>query len=145
MRQDFDLDQFLPYLLNQAAELTSAAFQESYRDRGMTRTEWRVLANLGKQGSLTAGQICRITLTDKTKISRAVQRLELAGLLHRARVAGDRRQESLTLTDAGRIACHQIGKLAAGFDSGLRDTLGHAEAAALVQVLRRLIAKGQGR
>ena len=145
MRQNFDLDLFLPYLLNQAAEVTSAAFQESYRARGMTRTEWRVLANLGKQGALTAGQICRITFTDKSKVSRAVQRLEVAGLLQRTKVADDRRQESLTLTDAGRIACHQISKLAAGFDSALRDALGHAEAEALAQVLRRLIAKGQGR
>jgi hypothetical protein len=41
---DFDLQLFLPYLLNQAAEDSSLSFQRVYKDRyGMLRTEWRVL------------------------------------------------------------------------------------------------------
>ena len=142
--QSFDLNQFLPYLLNQAAEVTSVAFQDSYRDHGMTRTEWRVMANLGAQGSLTAAEICRITFTDKTKVSRAVQALEAAGWLQRGAVEGDRRRESLSLTEAGRILCRQIERRALAFDAGLRAELGE-EAAALEALLRRLIAKGQGK
>ena len=142
--QNFDLNQFLPYLLNQAAEVTSVAFQDSYRDHGMTRTEWRVMANLGAHGSLTAAEICRITFTDKTKVSRAVQALEAAGWLQRGAVEGDRRRESLSLTEAGRILCRQIERRAMAFDAGLRAELG-AEAAALEAILHRLIAKGQGR
>ena len=44
----FDLQLFLPYLLNQAAEESSLSFQRVYKDRyGMLRTEWRVLFHLG--------------------------------------------------------------------------------------------------
>jgi DNA-binding MarR family transcriptional regulator len=143
MRQSFDLNQFLPYLLNQAAEVTSVAFQDSYRDHGLTRTEWRVMANLGAQGSLTAAQICRITFTDKTKISRAVQGLEQAGWLRRGTVATDRRRENLTLTDAGRILCRQIEHRALDFDAALRQSLGPAQAAALANVLQTLITNGK--
>ena len=40
--QNFELTHFLPYLLNQAAEASSLAFQRTYKDRyGMLRTEWR--------------------------------------------------------------------------------------------------------
>ena len=65
---DFDLQDFLPYLLNQAAEATSRGFQATYRDRyGLTRTQWRVMANLGKFGAMTARDICRISHVEKTK------------------------------------------------------------------------------
>jgi DNA-binding MarR family transcriptional regulator len=142
MRQSFDLNQFLPYLLNQAAEVVSVAFQDNYRDHGLTRTEWRVMANLGAHPTLTAAEICRITFTDKTKVSRAVQELEKAGWLQRGIVAGDRRRESLSLTEAGRILCRQIEHRALDFDAALRADLGK-EAAVLEGILRRLIAKGQ--
>ncbi|NHX28398.1 MarR family transcriptional regulator, partial [Escherichia coli] len=31
--EDFDLGDFLPYALNQAAEITSLGFQRAYKDR----------------------------------------------------------------------------------------------------------------
>ena len=145
MHQTFDLGQFLPYLLNQAAEATSTAFQDSYRDHGLNRAEWRVMANLGAHQTLTAAEICRITFTDKTKVSRAVQALEDAGRLRRSPAEDDRRREKLTLTEAGRILCRQIERRALDFDASLRANLGAEDAEALVQVLRRLVALGQGK
>ena len=74
---DFDLERFLPYLLNQAAEATSRGFQSTYREAyGFTRTEWRVMANLGKFGAMTARDICAISHIDKTKVSRAVPAID---------------------------------------------------------------------
>ena len=135
----FDLDLFLPYLLNQAAEATSAAFQVHYRaEYGMTRTQWRVMANLGKHGAMTAVEICRTTFTDKTKVSRAVLALESSGMLVRGVVAGDRRQESLTLTKAGQDAFAVLGQRALAFDRALQDRLGAQQATALADMLRGL-------
>lgn len=145
MRQSFDLAQFLPYLLNQAAEVTSRAFQDSYRDHGLTRTEWRVMANLAAHPDLTASEIGRLTFTDKTKVSRAVQALEDAGWLLRQTDPQDRRRETLALTDAGRILCRQIELKALEFDAALRGKLGEGQAAALAETLARLVAGGQGR
>lgn len=139
---EFDLELFLPYLLNQAAEATSAAFQVHYRtEYGLTRTQWRVMANLGKHGVMTAAEICRRTYIDKTKVSRAVLALEAAGMLRRGVVAGDRRQESLTLTKKGQDAFAVLGQRALAFDRVLRDRLG-AEADTLANLLRGL-AEGQ--
>ena len=136
----FDLDLFLPYLLNQAAEATSTAFQTHYRiEYGMTRTQWRVLANLGKRGPMTAAEICRITFIDKTKVSRAVQALTVAGFLERSAIAGDRRQERLSLTIGGRKAFDVLGKRALQFDQALRDKLGTEATDALSRVLRHLV------
>ena len=138
---DFDLDLFLPYLLNQAAEATSEAFQVQYRvEYGMTQTQWRILANLGKRGEMTAVEICRRTYIDKTKVSRAVLALEAAGMLVRGIVAGDRRQENLTLTKAGQEVFSVLGQRALAFDRALRDRLGAQQAKMLADVLRGLAA-----
>jgi len=143
MRQSFDLASFLPYLLNQAAEVTSRAFQDSYRDHGLSRAEWRVMANLAARPDLTASEIGRITFTDKTKVSRAVQALEGAGWLHRQTDPQDRRRETLALTEAGRILCRQIEVKALDFDADLRDRMGKPQAEALARALEQLIAEGQ--
>lgn len=142
----FDLDDFLPYLLNQAAEATSYEFQSAYRDRyGFTRTQWRVLANLGKFGAMTARDICAISHIEKTKVSRAVAALERAGILSRTPSETDRRAEVLSLTPTGHSVFAELGELAQGFDQNLRATLGQNEAAKLVSILRHLAKGGQGR
>jgi DNA-binding MarR family transcriptional regulator len=136
----FDLEAFLPYLLNQAAEATSHRFQTIYRERhGFTRTQWRVLANLGKFGAMTARDICAISQIEKTKVSRAVAALEQAGILARAPSETDRRAEVLSLTPRGREVFTELGSLAVTFDQHLRDSLGRKDAEKLTALLRRLM------
>ncbi|PLL12172.1 MarR family transcriptional regulator [Tabrizicola sp. TH137] len=140
---DFDLEQFLPYLLNQAAEATSKSFHATYKATyGMTRTQWRVLANLGKFGSMTARDICLISHIEKTKVSRAVSGLEEDGLLSRATSPQDRRAEILSLTERGREVFADLGQRALAYDMALRAQIGPEMAAQLDGLLRRIIADG---
>ena len=144
LSKDFDLDQFLPYLLNQAAEVTSQNFQTVYRaEYGMTRTQWRVMANLGKHGTMTASEICRLTFIEKTKMSRAVQLLEEKGFLLRSSIVGDRRSEQLSLTLKGNATFRILGQKANAYDLDLRNRLGREVAEKLEKVLRNLVS-GQG-
>ena len=139
---DFDLESFLPYLLNQAAEATSKSFQASYKATyGMTRTQWRVLANLGKFGSMTARDICAISHIEKTKVSRAVSALEEDLLLSRAISPQDRRAEILSLTDRGREVFADLGQKAIEYDLALRAQIGPQIAAQLDDLLRSIIAE----
>ena len=70
---DFVVQDFLPYLLNRAAEDSSLAFQTLYKGRyGMLRTEWRVLFHLGMYHRMTARDISTRTQLHKTKPNRAV-------------------------------------------------------------------------
>jgi DNA-binding MarR family transcriptional regulator len=139
MTEAFDLDAFLPYLLNQAAEATSFGFQAIYRDRhGMTRTQWRVMANLGKFGAMTARDICAISHIEKTKVSRAVAGLERDGMLERAPSPQDGRAEILSLTPMGSEVFADLGTLARAYDQSLRASLGAKDADLLDHLLRRL-------
>ncbi len=137
---EFDLETFLPYLLNQAAEATSKSFQASYKAAyGMTRTQWRVLANLGKFGAMTARDICTISHIEKTKVSRAVATLETDGLLTRATSPHDRRAEILSLTAQGSAVFQELGHRAIAYDVALRRGLGGELACKLDAMLRQLI------
>ncbi|MDR5653143.1 MarR family winged helix-turn-helix transcriptional regulator [Ruixingdingia sedimenti] len=141
--EDFDLGSFLPYLLNQAAEATSSSFHTIYREAyGMTRTQWRVLANLGRFGAMTARDICALSHIEKTKVSRAVAALEERGFLTRTPDSHDRRVEILSLTDAGRAAFADLGRRATAYGQALRRRLGPEDTARLERLLRQLIAEG---
>jgi len=100
---DFSLQDFWPYLLNQAAEATSLEFQGHYKRRyGMLRTEWRVIFHLGRYGPLTATEICARAHLHKTKVSRAVAALETRRFVSRQKLDHDRRHEMLQLTEGGQ-------------------------------------------
>jgi DNA-binding MarR family transcriptional regulator len=144
-RSDFDLEQFLPYLLNQAAEVASRGFQDIYRSRyGMTRTQWRVMANLGKFGAMTARDICAISHIEKTKVSRAVAGLEGEGLLARSPSEQDRRAEVLSLTSKGLAVFAELGREAIDYDNALRTRLGRKVSGELNLILRAVIFEAPG-
>lgn len=133
---DFDLQQFLPYLLNQAAEQVSLGFQTLYKTRyGMLRTEWRVLFHLGRYGEMTAKALCDRGRLHKTKVSRAVAKLEARRFLQRRTVPQDRRAEVLALTAAGRAAYADLHAQAQVFDRQLTAGLSPAQDQALRQAL----------
>ena len=142
---DFQLQYFLPYLLNQAAEASSLEFQQIYKSRyGMLRTEWQVLFHLGLYGQLTASEIGQRARMHKTKISRAVHRLTERRFVTRTRDDGDRRVEHLALTRRGQAAYDDLRAVAQRYNAALMDTLDPAEAAVLRRALLKLSDVAQG-
>jgi DNA-binding MarR family transcriptional regulator len=136
---EFDLTKFLPYLLNQAAEVSSLEFQKHYKDRyGMLRTEWRVLFHLGLYGRLTASDIGTRAKTHKTKISRAVHRLAERRFVMRVRDTDDRRLEHLTLTALGQAAYADLRGVAERYDAALMAQLTPDEQLILRRALQKL-------
>lgn len=135
----FDLDEFLPYLLNRAAERTSREFQSVYKSRyGMLRTEWRALFHLGRHGAMTAREICDRTSLHKTKVSRAVKALETRRYLTRTVRPDDRRHEMLELTAEGRRVHCDLCASARACDAQLAARFSAAEDAVLRRCLARL-------
>jgi DNA-binding MarR family transcriptional regulator len=119
-KDDFDLQTFLPYLLNQAAEESSLAFQRVYKGRyGMLRSEWRVLFHLGMYGEMTAKEIGERAKTHKTKVSRAVQKLSDRRFLTRRRDPRDGRSERLALTPLGMAAYADLRAVARDYEARL--------------------------
>ena len=120
--QSLALEEFLPFRLARAAEQVSRRFAALYRDRhGLTRPEWRTLANIGQHGRLTATQIGVHASMHKTKVSRAIASLEKRKWLERTTDERDRRIE---LTREGRKHYLDLAELARDYEARLRAELG---------------------
>ncbi len=130
--KSFDLDAFLPYRLNRAAELVGLRFAARYKEEfGLTRPEWRTLAALGSSGRMTATEIGVHSSMHKTKVSRAVFALEQRRWLKRTESPHDRRSEHLELTAAGYQAYKELTGLAHDYQAELSRLLGAVDVEAL--------------
>ena len=138
-KDNFDLKDFLPYLLNQAAEETSRKFEPYYKARyNMLRTEWRVIFHLGRYGKLTAKDICNRARMHKTKVSRAVQSLESKAFLQRQRSVDDRRHELLALTPTGETVFTDLIEVAQKFDAEVMAKFSEEEQKSLRRMLKTI-------
>ena len=137
--EDFDLRDFMPYLLNQAAEAMSRDLEVIYRGRyGMLRTEWRVVFHLGRYGALTAKDICDRARIHKTKVSRAVRALETKRYLKREQLADDRRHERLSLTTNGQRVFEDLVKEARHYDKEVMSRFSPEDSAQIRKILIRI-------
>lgn len=138
-KDTFDLQDFLPYLLNQAAEESSLSFQRFYKERyGMLRTEWRVLFHLGIYGQMTAKEIGLKARIHKTKISRAVARLQERRFLSRRTDEQDRRSEKLSLTPQGQAVYEDLQNYSRDYDARLVAPFSAEETRLLRKMLKHL-------
>ncbi|MEO0487316.1 MAG: MarR family winged helix-turn-helix transcriptional regulator [Pseudomonadota bacterium] len=121
---DFKLDAFLPYQLNVLAGRLSRGFAEIYRERfGLTVAEWRVLAHLNDGSGASVREISAAADLEKSRVSRAVSRLEARGLVTRDAGDGDKRLVSLALTPAGVDMVARIVPLARAYEAQVRAAL----------------------
>ncbi len=139
MPEPLSLETFLPYRLAVTASFVSRGLSAVYERRfGLSIAEWRILANLGHYGALTAGAIATHSTLDKPKVTRALQRLHARRLVSRKMGRKDRREVTVTLTATGeRIYC-DIAALALAWEAQLLATLSISERAALLRTLARL-------
>lgn len=135
----FDLEKFLPFELHQASEALSQSFANIYRDGyGMTRTEWRVFAHLGQNGTMTATQIGAAAKLHKTKVSRAVYSLEKRKWLLRTDSSEDRRVQSLSLTVLGATTYRKLSEDALNFNLKLKQQMGTETFITALKLLRQI-------
>lgn len=141
----FALADFFPYRLAVLAEHVSQAVAQLYGDRfQITRAEWRVLAALGANNGMAAKDIAAYSTLDKMQVSRAVARLEEAGLITRATDDADRRAKILTLTASGRTLFQKIVPLAQAREDYLLEDLDPQERAVLESAMAKVLARAQG-
>lgn len=134
-----ELEHFLPYRLNRLADQMSRQLARIYRDQyGLGRPEWRVLATLGQYGVMTASDIAAHSAMHKTKVSRAIAKLERRRWLTRDRDPNDRRFENITLSAGGRAAYDDLIPLMLANQQKLNAQLGPEAAANLDTGLRAL-------
>ncbi|AMJ59332.1 MarR family winged helix-turn-helix transcriptional regulator [Bosea sp. PAMC 26642] len=138
------LEQFLPYRLNVVGFFASRALGRIYAEHfGIDIPQWRVVAQLGEFGKLTARDIGDLAQMQKTKVSRAVGELEKRGLVARAENRQDRRESFVTLTQAGTRIYAQIVPLALAFQQRWIEGISPDELKVFERVLSTLTERGR--
>ena len=134
-----DLEHFLPYRLSVLSNRVSSAIARMYSERfGLSVTEWRVIAVLGRYPGLSASEVAQRTAMDKVAVSRAVARLLESGRLQRDTDGDDRRRSVLKLSRAGYRVFDQVAPMAIAFEKRLLDGISAEERALLFRLLDRL-------
>jgi DNA-binding MarR family transcriptional regulator len=138
-----ELERFVPYRLSLLSNTLSQAIAREYQARfGLSVTEWRVLAVLGRYAGLSAGEVAERTAMDKVAVSRAVARLLGDDRIRRAVHRGDRRRSVLALTPKGQRIYDQIAPRALEYERQLLQVLDAEEREWLERLLAKLTGDG---
>ncbi|MEW5423204.1 winged helix-turn-helix transcriptional regulator [Amorphus sp. 3PC139-8] len=137
----FDLDEFVPYLVNVLGTRLSVELGAEYGERfGISIPEWRVLAHLSQNDHVSVREIYRRVEMDKVKVSRAATRLEAAGLIVKEIPDDDRRLVALTLTAKGQNVVAEIVDMALDFERRFLAKLEPSEQETFRRLLKRMLA-----
>jgi DNA-binding MarR family transcriptional regulator len=139
-----ELENFLPYRLSVLAQLVSESLHDLYaQPYGLSVTQWRVMAALGRFAPLTASEVGQRIVMDKVAVSRAVSGLLKRGLVERTVDRQDRRRSSLTLSARGRAMHGRIVPLALDFEARLCEALTPEERRTFNGLSDRLFARAE--
>ena len=134
-----ELERFLPYRLSVVSNHISQTIADAYAERfGISITEWRVLAVLGRYPELSATGVAERTAMDKVAVSRAVARLLQTGLIEREIHGEDRRRSVLRLSQAGYQVYDQVVPMTLDYERALLSGFSEEERAVLDRLLTRL-------
>lgn len=138
-RAVLELETFLPYRLSVLSNTVSQAIAQIYEERfGLSVTEWRAMAVLGRYSGISAREVAMRTAMDKVAVSRAVARLMEKGLIERDTAEHDRRQSVLQLSTEGWAIYDQVAPLALEHEQRLLAHLDADEKRWLARILDKL-------
>jgi DNA-binding MarR family transcriptional regulator len=139
--QDLELENFLPYRLSILAQIVSESLHDLYAGPfGLTVTQWRVMAALGRFAPLTASDVGQRIVMDKVAVSRAVAGMMKRGLVERATDRTDRRRASLRLSARGRAMYARIVPIALAYERRLYEAFSAEETRSFDALTQRLFA-----
>jgi MarR family transcriptional regulator for hemolysin len=124
-------------LVSATAKLLSSEFDAALAAVGGSRPTWLVLLSLKTEGHRTQGELAEAVGIRQPTLSHHLDGLEREGLVHRERMADNRRVQRVTVTEAGEALFLRLRRAAGAFEGRLRAGLDDAE----VAELRRLLAQ----
>lgn len=90
------------FLLHHLVRQRETALGRVLAGVGLSLLQWQVMSTLHRLGRATMGDVAAFCATDRTTLTRTVDKMVDAGLIQRERDRADRRQVHLDLTDPGR-------------------------------------------
>ncbi|WP_321797533.1 MarR family transcriptional regulator [Caballeronia sp. J97] len=135
---DHDLEHAIPYLVARAGSRMGTTFSKVLKPYGLSLSEWRVCASLGKHPHQRLSELVDRACVDMSALSRIVDRLIDQGLVSRERSDHDGRAVRLALTEKGAELTERIVPLAKHAEDVALQSFSKAEKALFEELLNRL-------
>jgi len=136
---DFNLSDFLPYKLSVLTSRITKTLSKIYgEEHGLSTPEWRVLVHVARSEKMSVREIHDSVYLDKPSVSRAVAKLEKAGLLKKSISDSDHRLVEIELTGAGLDVFNGIVPEALSFEAAILSAFSPAEQDQLNALMERL-------
>lgn len=130
---------YLPALLAQASHLISGEFHRIVTGKGMTVSEWRVLASLAGGEEKSIGELARMSVMKQPTLTRVLDRMESRGLVRRIAHGSDRRITLVAITPTGSRQVADLIELANEHERRVLEPFGMARSQELKKTLRQMI------
>lgn len=140
LQKQFELKEFLPYLIARVGSLMELTFEPELKKIGLTMDMWRVLMVLHFNGSLSLVDLSRITGIGTSTLSRLVGRMVDRGLLSRRRSKEDTRAVDVRLRRAGTAIFHELWPLASTIERETSSLFPDTDMVKLKEMLREIEA-----
>jgi DNA-binding MarR family transcriptional regulator len=137
------LEAHLGFWLRFVSNHVSSRFRQLLEDKGVTVTEWVARRTLWSQSETTHAELIRALGMTKGAASKVVSRLEEKGLAGRQLADGRAREQSLSLTTAGKDLVPLLASLADANDAHFFGHLPAAERDALNEAMKALVQHHQ--
>ncbi len=138
-RSQLTLEKYLPYRLSILSNLVSGMIARAYKDKfALSVSEWRIMAVLGEYPGSSADEISKKTQTEKSIISRALQRLLKRRLVTRQVNNEDRRRQHLRLTKTGQDIYRQVVPISYDYEDRLLECFSERERASFDKLIDKL-------
>lgn len=132
------IDDYFLYLLAQASAEISETFHTQLARDGVSVSTWRILSSLYPDKRLNVGALARESLLKQPTLTRALDRLEQAGLISRHHARADRRSVLVSLTVHGQELAAQKIELALAHEKTILQAYSPTEISALKDMLQLL-------
>jgi DNA-binding MarR family transcriptional regulator len=97
------LSEHLPFRIAVLSNLMKQGSSDFFvKDTKMTGRDWRVLAIIGLQDSITPAEVSAITGMDRATVTRSIQHLEKLQLVSKKKHLSDGRSRLIAITEKGQ-------------------------------------------
>ncbi len=140
--QQLELSRYFPYKLSILNTVVSQSIAQLFLGRfNLSRQEWRIIAALENQKSMSAKELTAYISLEKMQVSRAITRLRKDEMLYQQEDSNDRRYNVLSLTEKGKATYRKIVPLALARESFILSSLTEEEQEQLLSLMEKVHAK----
>ena len=131
------------YLMRKVMSSIRTQADAQLAEHDLTYAQWLPVFKISLCTTATVASLARDLETDPASMTRALDRLEVKGLVRRERSTTDRRVVHLTLTDEGQVVAARVPRVLADVLNGHLSDFSHDEWQLLLSMLRRMLVNGK--